>query len=116
MEKNKAEIKGYSLSTDYKRLWDLIQDGNRVPAWIVYSKKFDPNDPIYDLVEVKLAYMSDRYSIGVRGHGYETLEKTFEAFEMNCKSLELRFIEQSADYHSGYLQGLKDKEFELSNK
>lgn len=94
MEKNKAEIKGYNLSTDYKRLWDLIQDGCRVPAWIVYSKEYDPNDPIYDLVEVKLGYMSDRYDIGVRGISYSTFDKDFKSFEMNCKSLELRFINQ----------------------
>lgn len=90
IDKNKAEIKGYNLSTDYKRLWDLIQDGNRVPAWIVYCKDYE--EPIYDLVEVKLGYMSERYSIGVRGHCYDTFDSDFNSFEMNCKSLELRFI------------------------
>ncbi len=83
-------MKGFELSTDYMLLWNLIHDGYRIPAWIVYSRKFE--DPIYDIVEVKLKYKSDYYSIGVRGIGYESFEENFESFEDNCNSLELRFI------------------------
>ena len=86
----KSEIKGYNLSTDYEELWNLIQKGFRIPAWIVYSKEYD--EPIYDLVEVKMAYMSDRYSIGVRGHGYDTFDSDLKSFKMNCESLELRWV------------------------
>ena len=86
----KTEIKGYNLSTDYKKLWDLIHQGYRIPAWIIYSKEF--KEPIFDIVEVKMAYKSDRYYIGVRGTSYDTCDKTYEQFEMNCKSLELQWI------------------------
>ena len=62
-------MKGYNLSTDYKLLWDLIYDGHRIPAWILYSDEY--KDPIFDLVEVKLEYNSDKYSIGHRGKGFD---------------------------------------------
>lgn len=85
------EIKGFELSEDYQRLWDLIHDGYRIPAWIVYQKeRFE--EPIYDLVEVKMAYESDRYSIGVRGTSYDTWDSDLKSFEMNCKIHELRWI------------------------
>lgn len=87
----KTEIKGYKLSTDYKKLWELINNGHRVPAWIIYSKK--NQEPIFDLVEVKIKYMGDSYSIGTRGIGYEGFENTFSDFELCCKSNELRFID-----------------------
>lgn len=84
------EIKGYNLSTDYEKLWNLVQDGYRVPAWIVYSKEYD--DPIYDLVEVKMAHMSGRFSIGVRGHEYGAPDNNLRSFKRVCEMLELRWI------------------------
>ncbi len=89
-----SEIKGFDLSTDYKTLWNLIHEGYRIPAWITYSKEYAY--PIFDLVEVKMVYMSDRYSIGTRGVGYDTFDSTFEQFEMCCKNLELRWISLSS--------------------
>ncbi len=87
----KTEIKGYELSTDYKKLWDLIHQGYRIPGWIVYSRQYE--DPISDLVEVKMRYMSDEhYDIGYRGHSFSSYRKTFEAFEEDCKRIELRWI------------------------
>jgi len=88
----KAEIKGYQLSTDYKKLWELIQKGFRIPAWIVYPKGKKSKEPIYDLVEVKIGYMCDKYLIGSRGIGYETFENTYEQFEMIRKTLELQWV------------------------
>lgn len=87
------QIKGYNLSTDYKKLFELIQQGYRIPAWIVYSKEY--KEPIIDLVEVKMAYKSDnRYTIGVRGHGYESWRGfSLEVFDENCKFLELKYID-----------------------
>lgn len=87
----KREIKGYNLSTDYKKLWELIHQGYRIPAWILHCNDYE--EPIYDLVEVKMGYMSDKYDIGVRGVSYSSWSSKFEEFEMNCKSLELRWIE-----------------------
>lgn len=83
-------MKGYYLSKDYKKLFDLIHDGYRVPAWVLYSDEY--SKPIYDLVEVKLIHNSERHSIGSRGVGYESFDSTFEAFKKNCESLELRYI------------------------
>lgn len=92
----KSEIKGYNLSKDYKRLYDLIQEGHRIPAWILYESKLyskDDFDPIYDLVEVKLSYMSENWDIGTRGRSFSAWEKSFESFEGVCKKLELRWID-----------------------
>lgn len=83
-------MKGFTLSTDYSKLWDLIHDGYRVPAWILYSEKYE--ESIFDLVEVKTPKLSKYPSIGTRGRGYETFENTKEAFINNCNSLELKFI------------------------
>jgi hypothetical protein len=92
----KTEIKGYNLSEDYKRLYDLIQEGHRIPAWILYKSRLYSNedsDPIYDLVEVKLSYMSEDWDIGTRGRSFSAWEKSFESFEGVCKDLELRWID-----------------------
>lgn len=104
-----TEIKGYNLSKDYKELFELIHKGNRIPAWIVYSDKY--KEPIYDLVECKLQYMSDRWDIGVRGRSYSTLGRDLESFESLCKHLELRWIKplhsksECGSIHSADLNG-----------
>ena len=79
----------YTLSTDYKELWDLIQKGIRVPAWIVYSDEYKEN--IWDLVEVKTYRNSSEYMIGTRGQLY-TGEQTFEEFQGICQMYSLHFI------------------------
>lgn len=84
-------MKGYNTSTDYAKLFDLANNGYRIPAWILY--KDYPENPIFDIVEVKKSVLSDYISIGVRGHGYETFEPSKEAFIANCESLQLKFIE-----------------------
>jgi hypothetical protein len=84
-------MKGFNTSTDYSKLYDLAKDGFRIPAWILYSDKYE--EPIFDIVEVKQSKMSNYVSIGVRGHGYETFEDSKEDFIRNCESLQLKFIE-----------------------
>lgn len=86
----KREIKGYNLSEDYEKLYELINQGYRIPAWILYENSYE--EPIYDLVEVKLAYQSSRYSIGVRGTSYDTFDSDLKSFIMNCQSLKLRWV------------------------
>lgn len=98
---------GYQLSTDYKILWDLIQSGHRIPAWI-YTKRMvfrseqripvwlaytdEYETPIWDLVEVKnVSGNPNDYSIGTRGIGYEGA-KTFEYFEVICQKYYLHYI------------------------
>jgi hypothetical protein len=78
---------GFNLSEDYELLWTLINQGRRVPGWIVYSLEFE--EPIYDLVEIK---MRKDYMIGTRGMGYEGLTNTLESFKKRCQKLHLRFI------------------------
>lgn len=86
-EEIKPEIKGFELSTDYKKLWNIIHQGFRVPAWI----EFERHNLLYkDLVEVKFHI---KYSIGTRGIGYESYKNNFKDFNEVCKSLNLRFIE-----------------------
>ena len=83
-------MKGFKTSTDYELLFKLIHEGHRCPAWIIYSDKYD--EPIWDLVEVKLQYESDRYSIGTRGIGYEYFKKDLESFKKNCEVYSLKFV------------------------
>lgn len=83
-------MKGFNTSTDYSKLWDLLHAGFRLPAWILYSEEYD--EPIFDLVEVKMSKLTKNPSIGTRGRGYETFESTKEAFIANCESLKLSFI------------------------
>jgi hypothetical protein len=83
-------MKGYVTSTDYKKLWDLINSGHRVPAWILHSKKSE--EPIFDIAEVKMPKYGNYPSIGVRGLGYASFENTIEAFIENCEFLKLQYI------------------------
>ena len=81
---------GYELSTDYKKLWDLVQSGQRIPAWLIYTDKYEK--PIWDLVEVKNIWGEPNdYSIGTRGIGYEGA-KTFEWFEAICQKYCLHYV------------------------
>lgn len=81
---------GYQLSTDYKKLWDLVQSGQRIPAWLIYTDKYEK--PIWDLVEVKNIWgKPNDYSIGTRGIGYEGA-KTFEWFEAICQKYCLHYV------------------------
>lgn len=81
----------YTLSTDYKLLWELIQSGKRIPAWLVYSDEYE--NPIWDLVEVKNIFGEPNdYSIGTRGIGYERFKKNFETFEQVCQKYSLHYI------------------------
>lgn len=80
---------GYNLSTDYKMLWDLIQGGQRISAWLVYTDEYE--EPIWDLVEVKNLWKPNDYTIGTRGRGYEG-SKSFVGFEMICQMYSLHYI------------------------
>lgn len=89
-------MKGFILSTDYEKLWDLVNKGYTVPAWIIYSTEYA--EDIWDLVEVKHRKLSDCYGIGSRGICYESGENTFEAFKKDCISLELKYIPPLFNY------------------
>lgn len=84
------------LSTDYKLLWDLIQSGNRVPAWLNINQAYsycNSEEPIWDIVEVRnRGEKPNRYSISSRGIGYEGLEQSFVEFERICKKYSLHFV------------------------
>jgi len=86
----KFEIPGFQLSTDYEKLWNLVQNNHRVPAWVLYDEGYDR--PIFDIVEVKKLRDYDQYLIGTRGRGYEG-EQTKEGFIQCCKCFYLHFIE-----------------------
>jgi hypothetical protein len=86
----KPKIKGFTLSTDYSLLWDLIQKKHRIPAWLIYSDDYE--EPIWDLVEVKLSCMSNNYMIGTRGLGYEGFTSTLGDFCRSCTKYSLHFV------------------------
>jgi hypothetical protein len=100
MKKNKDKsflefhARGYYLSTDYDVLWNMIQSGSRVAAWLCYSNEYE--EPIWDIVEVKNTFMEkDDYSIGTRGIGYESIKKNKEWFISVCRDYSLHYIVQS---------------------
>jgi len=91
--KHTFEHKLYNLSTDYELLWKLINEGNRVPAWIV---KHVYTIIIWDLVEVKMNPYKE-YIIGTRGVTYDGFEdyNTFESFKNTCEFYSLHFIDNT---------------------
>ena len=81
---------GYQLSTDYEKLWDLVQNGQRIPAWLLYNDEYEK--PIWDLVEVKNIWNKPNdYSIGTRGICYEG-HKNFKWFEAICKKYCIHYV------------------------
>ena len=85
-----CKIKGYKISKNYTLLWNLIHDGYRISAWVLHDR--NSNYKIWDIVEVKLKYKSEAYSIGTRGIGYEGFENTLVHFKFICKVNHLKFI------------------------
>ena len=84
------EMKGFELSTEYDKLWYLILDGYRIPAYILYSDIGEKE--IWDIVDVKYIFQYERYAIGTRGIGYESLENTLDEFIKNCNKYNLHYI------------------------
>jgi hypothetical protein len=84
------EIKGFNTSTDYEKLYNLANNGYRIPAWLLYSDEYET--PIFDIVEVKKSTLARYIGIGTRGRGYETFDESKEAFIKNCECLQLKFI------------------------
>lgn len=90
MKKYSFENDSFQISTDYEALWELVQLGGRVPAWLVHTDKYDP--PIWDLVEIKLPYLeSSGYRIGTRGIGYEGKQDK-DSFLDICAFYSIHFI------------------------
>jgi len=81
-------MKGYILSKDYEKLWKLIKDGYRVPAWIENPRY---GGEIKDIVEVKISRSGD-YMISTRGHGYESFKQTEDDFIETCEYYGLEYI------------------------
>lgn len=86
------QIKGYNLSTDYKKLFELIHQGYKIPAWIVCNNVAGHSN-IIRLVEVRLTTYKKIYSIGRPGISYDSYDSTFEQFEIDCKKYSLKYIE-----------------------
>jgi hypothetical protein len=86
------QIKDYQLSTDYKKLFDLIHQGYRIAAWVTVPAKLS-DISIINLVEVKLMRFKQKYSIGTAGISYDSFDSTFEQFEIDCKKYSLKYID-----------------------
>lgn len=90
---------GFQLSTDYELLWKLINEGVRVPAWVVYSAEY--GEPIWDIVDVKVRF--NKYNIGCRGMGYGGFDHNLEDFKTVCKMTSLHFIPPNILYTNNQL-------------
>lgn len=88
MPKHKLTLKGLELSTDYALLWQLINDGYRIPAYLVYTDEYP--EPIWDIVDVK--FRNGDYYIGTRGRGYESTKEGFESLIIVCEMNSLHFV------------------------
>jgi len=85
------DIKGFKLSTDYKKLWAWIQDGHIIPAWMPIPDV--PGDtPIYQLVEVKVLERIGEYRIGTKGVEYAQEFQTEESFVQVCEYWGIQYI------------------------
>lgn len=73
-------IPGYTLSTDYEKLWNLINKGYRIPAWVYNDEYY-----MWDIVEVTYLKKFHHYAIGSRGMLYEGVEDSIEEFIFICK-------------------------------
>jgi hypothetical protein len=79
-------ILGYSLSTDYAVLWELINKGYRVPAWLY-------EEPYWRIVEIKMH--KGFYRIGVQGKDYANSgfePDTIEDLWGVCKYYNIHFV------------------------
>jgi hypothetical protein len=87
-------MKGYETSNDYGLLWDLINDGYRIPAWMPNPDDYPGKEtnPLYVLVEIKIIPSTGRYCIGSRGVGYEQEEQTKESFVQVCKYWDVKWV------------------------
>ena len=76
----------YEFSTDYKRLYDILMNN---PEYFILAM----SDDKYNLI-FKLRKILDDNSIGICDwHNYRKFTNTFEEFENECKSLNLKWIE-----------------------
>jgi hypothetical protein len=92
---NQAKFKHnfFNLSTDYKKLWRLVKNGNRIPAWVLNQKL---SEETWDIVEVK--FISENYMIGTRGVGYESISGDYDDFLRDCTYSDLHFIDPLANH------------------
>jgi len=107
-------VKGFVLSDNYRKLWELAHNGYRIPGWVIRYEEYDPI--IYDLVEIKLIF--GEVSIGSRGVSYSPFENTFDDFEKTCRKYGLQFVDVNnidcIKYvekweGTGLLEGVKNK-------
>lgn len=80
----KTELKGYALSNDHEKLWDLLQDGYKIP--IIMPYRFHPNMP--------LAFGRTLIGGEVFVEGYYDYIRTNDkkTFLKECKEYNLHFI------------------------
>ena len=83
-------MKGFKTSNDYSNLWELINNGIRVPCWV--EKQYNSGRKYNVIAEVKLS-LNNKYSIGSPGIGYDGWENTKNGFIENCKEINLIYIQ-----------------------
>ena len=79
-------MKGYKISKNYKKLWNLINNDYEIPARILFNKK----NKKYDFVNIKISD-NNKYMIYNRGisYGLETDKKDFLKV---CKEFNIEYI------------------------
>lgn len=91
----------YKYSKDYKKLFELICQGERIPAFVNYRfGVLDSDEPMRDICLIKRRRSWD-VDFGVRGVGYGDImdmdkkkhDNELDAFEKECKRLDVEYIE-----------------------
>ncbi len=79
-----------TYSKDYDLLFDLVMDGNVIPAFVDYN--FNKELICRDVCSVKTLEYSSDIDFGVRGMSYMQSPKERKEFKQRCESLNLEFI------------------------
>lgn len=102
----------FETSRDYPKLWGLIHDGYRIPAWIFLSPSMEDawrfltpdmsqysDDPDHVLVEVSNRSGNEGYyEIGYPGQCFGRGIDDVERFAESCEKLQLQFVEPTPQY------------------
>jgi hypothetical protein len=94
----------YNLSKDYERLFALICQGERVPAWANTYSMFDENGtPYRDICEVRRTQPYE-ILIGCRGTSYGNVwpfmrseGPELDLFSRACRSCDLTWVDPGAE-------------------
>ena len=93
----KSTLKGYKLSVNYKKLWELILNG-----YIIIGFFKEGNN--INILQIKQKKEFNKTYIGSRAMVYfDEIDATYKEFYYTCKIFNIKFIPIPSFYHSNSL-------------